>query len=43
MIATERALREDLPISELAEEDVVAALIDEADPVHRALARRDRT
>lgn len=32
MIETERALREDLPIGELAEEDVVAALIDEAIP-----------
>ena len=32
MIATERALREDLPIAELAEEDVVAALIEEAIP-----------
>jgi hypothetical protein len=32
MIATERTLREDLPIAELAEEDVVAALIDEAIP-----------
>jgi hypothetical protein len=32
MIAAERPLREDLPISELAEEDVVAALIDETIP-----------
>jgi hypothetical protein len=32
MIESERTLREDLPIAELAEEDVVAALIDEAIP-----------
>ena len=32
MVTTERTLREDLPIGELAEEDVVAALIDEAIP-----------
>ena len=32
MVASERALREDLPIAELAEEDVVAALIEEAIP-----------
>ena len=32
MVASERTLREDLPIGELAEEDVVAALIDEAIP-----------
>ena len=32
MVATERALREDLPIAELADEDVVAALIEEAIP-----------
>jgi hypothetical protein len=32
MIESERALREDLPIGELAEEDVIAALIDEAIP-----------
>jgi hypothetical protein len=32
MVASERTLREDLPIGELAEEDVIAALIDEAIP-----------
>ena len=32
MVAAERTLREDLPIAELAEEDVIAALIDEAIP-----------
>ena len=32
MITTERPLREDLPIGELAEEDVVAALVDEVIP-----------
>ena len=32
LIATERALREDLPIGELAEEDVIAAVIEEAIP-----------
>jgi hypothetical protein len=32
MITTERTLREDLPISQLAEEDVVAALIEDAIP-----------
>ena len=30
MVSSERALREDLPIGELAEEDVIAAVIDEA-------------
>ena len=30
IVAAERTLREDLPIADLAEEDVVAALIDEA-------------
>lgn len=32
MIGTERLLREDLPIAELAEEDVVAALLEELLP-----------
>lgn len=32
MIATERTLREDLPIAELAADDVIAALIEEAIP-----------
>lgn len=32
MIEAERTLREDLPIGELAEEDVIAALIDETIP-----------
>ena len=32
MVAAERPLREDLPIAELAEEDVVAAVIEEAIP-----------
>lgn len=32
MVSSERALREDLPIGELAEEDVVAAVIDEVIP-----------
>ena len=32
MVSTERTLREDLPIAELAEEDVVAALLDELLP-----------
>ena len=32
MIASERTLREDLPIAELAEDDVVAALIEETIP-----------
>jgi hypothetical protein len=32
MIEAERTIREDLPIGELAEEDVVAALIDETIP-----------
>ena len=32
MIATERLLREDLPIGNLAEEDVIAALIEETIP-----------
>jgi hypothetical protein len=32
MMSSERVLRQDLPIRELAEEDVVAALIDEAIP-----------
>ncbi len=32
MVASERVLREDLPIGELAEEDVVAAVIEEAIP-----------
>lgn len=31
-VEAERALREDLPISELAEEDVIAAVIEEAIP-----------
>jgi hypothetical protein len=33
MVSSERALREDLPIGELAEEDVIAALIEEAIPL----------
>jgi len=33
MVASERVLREDLPIGELAEEDVVAAVIEEAIPL----------
>ena len=32
MVAAERTVREDLPIGELAEEDVVAALVEEAIP-----------
>ena len=32
MVSTERLVREDLPIAELAEEDVVAALLDELLP-----------
>ena len=32
MVSTERPLREDLPIGELAEEDVVTAVIEEAIP-----------
>jgi hypothetical protein len=32
MVTTERPLRDDLPIGELAEEDVVAALVEEAIP-----------
>lgn len=32
MISTEHSLREDLPIGELAEDDVIAALIDEVIP-----------
>jgi hypothetical protein len=32
MVSSERVLRQDLPIRELAEEDVVAVLIDEAIP-----------
>ena len=32
MVESERTLREDLPIGELAEEDVIAAVIDEAIP-----------
>jgi hypothetical protein len=32
MVTTERPLRDDLPIGELAEEDVVAVLIEEAIP-----------
>jgi hypothetical protein len=32
MLSTERLLREDLPIAELAEDDVIAAVIEEAIP-----------
>jgi hypothetical protein len=32
MVAAERTLREDLSIGELAEEDVVAAVVEEAIP-----------
>lgn len=33
MVSSERALREDLPIAELADEDVIAALVEEAIPL----------